>query len=150
MLKLPENGHKKRAKLKPVLQKIRSQQLNLLQDRFVSWVLKLSTSLSNSFCRILHNKLHVLVARFFVFFFCSLGLGQTSTFSWDEPNSSLGQPKLSSVGPEVELRTLRTNQLTMAWYECDFTIFHWWRNFFLTESWLNGKTDFLISKWKLC
>ena len=38
MLKLPENGHQKRAKLKPILQKIRSQQLTLLQDRFVSWV----------------------------------------------------------------------------------------------------------------
>ena len=25
----------------------------------------------------------------------SLGLGQTSNFSWDEPNSNLGWPKLS-------------------------------------------------------
>ena len=68
MLKLPENGHQKRATLKPVLKQIRLQQPDLLQDRFDSWVLKLSTSLSNSFCRMLQNNLHVLVSRFFFFF----------------------------------------------------------------------------------
>ena len=64
MLKLPENGHQKRATFKPVLQQIRSQQPNLLQDRFDSWVLKLATSLSNFFCRMLQNKLHVLGFRY--------------------------------------------------------------------------------------
>ena len=64
MLKLPENGHQKRATFKPVLQQIRSQQPNLLQDRFDSWVLKLATSLPNFFCRMLQNKLHVLGFRY--------------------------------------------------------------------------------------
>ena len=64
MLKLPENGHQKRATFKPVLQQIRSQQPNLLQDRFDSWVLKLATSLPNFFCRMLQKKLHVLGFRY--------------------------------------------------------------------------------------
>ena len=36
MLKLPKNGHQKRAKFKPVLQQIKLQQPDLLQDRFDS------------------------------------------------------------------------------------------------------------------
>ena len=41
-----------------------------------------------------------------------LGLGQTLNFSWDEPNSNLGGPKVRLfVVSDVELRTRRTNQL---------------------------------------
>ena len=42
----------------------------------------------------------------------SLGLGQTLTFSWDEPNSNMGRPKLrSSFRSHVERRSRGTNQL---------------------------------------